>query len=48
MNISKLEFHKGLPDLENVQSLHDGAFHEIVFDYLFHYIVKSIDTQKYL
>ena len=46
MHIPNLEFHKGLPSLEKVQSLNDGNFHIIVLDDLMEYIIKSIDTQN--
>ena len=46
MKISNLEFHKGLPFLEKVQSLKDDNFHIIVVDDLMGYIVKSVETQN--
>ena len=46
MNIPNLEFHKGLPNLEKVQSLKDGNFHVIVLDDLMEYIIKSVETQN--
>ena len=45
--IPNLEFHDGLPSIENVKSLHDGKFHIIVLDGLMEHIVKSIETQIY-
>ena len=46
MEVSNLELHEGLPDLEKVQSLNDGKFHVIVIDDLMEYIVKSVETQN--
>ena len=46
MKRPNLEFHEGLPNLEKVESLHDGKFHVIVLDDLMEYIVKSVETQN--
>ena len=46
MNISNLEFHEGLPNLEKVQSLKDGNFHVIGLNDLMEYIIKSVETQN--
>ena len=46
MKIPNIEFHEGLPNLEKVESLHDGKFHVIVLDDLMEYIIKSVETQN--
>ena len=48
IKIPNLEFHKGLPSLEKVQSLNDGKFHVIVLDDLMEYIVKVLKHKIYL
>lgn len=46
MNIDNLEFHKGLPSMDKVNSLNDGNFNVIVLDDLMEYIIKSVETQN--
>ena len=46
MKIPNIQFHEGLPTLDEVKSLHDGLFHVIVLDDLMEEIIKSIDTQN--
>ena len=43
---SKIRFHKGIPNLEIIQSLHDGELNAIVLDDLMETIIKNIDTQN--
>ena len=43
--LPNLTFHEGLPNVEMVKNLNNGAFHIIVLDDLMEYIVKSVDTQ---
>ena len=42
----KIKFHEGVPNLEMIQSLHDGKFNVIVLDDLMETIIKNIDTQN--
>ena len=43
---SKIKFHEGIPNLEIIQSLHDGEFNVIVLNDLMETIIKNIDTQN--
>ena len=44
--IPNIEFHEGIPNLEKIESLHDGNFNIIILDDLMENVICNIDTQN--